>query len=67
MPIYEYHCDDCKEPFDLFVRSVNAAVKAVCPQCGSEHVEKAVTAASALGLGNASSFASSAASCAPTG
>lgn len=66
MPIYEYQCEDCKEPFEVFVRSVSAAVKAVCPQCGSEHVEKEVTAASALS-GGAGAFASSAASCAPSG
>jgi putative FmdB family regulatory protein len=67
MPIYEYHCEDCKEPFELFVRSVKAQVDAVCPQCGSKHVAKEVSAASALGLNSASSFASSAAACAPSG
>ncbi|MDE3090622.1 MAG: zinc ribbon domain-containing protein, partial [Chloroflexota bacterium] len=44
MPIYAYHCDDCKEPFELFVRSVSAPVQAVCPKCGSAHTEKEVTA-----------------------
>jgi putative FmdB family regulatory protein len=66
MPIYEYECKDCREPFEVFVRSMRASVDAVCPKCGSQHVEKEVTAASAVGLG-ASAFASSAASCAPSG
>lgn len=66
MPIYEYHCDDCSEPFEVFVRSVTAPVAAVCPKCGSEHVEKAVSAVSALGGGTDSFFAASS-SCAPSG
>jgi putative FmdB family regulatory protein len=68
MPIYEYHCDDCKESFEVFVRSMNAKVNAVCPKCGSEHVEKEVSAASALGLGgDGLSLGSSASACAPSG
>lgn len=66
MPIYEYYCDDCKEPFEVFVRSIKAPVQAVCPKCGGEHVEKEVTAASALGV-SASGGASAAAACAPSG
>ncbi len=66
MPIYEYHCKECKEPFELFVRSMKSSTTAVCPRCGSEHVEKQATAASALG-GSSSSFASSSSSCAPSG
>ncbi len=66
MPIYEYHCDDCKEPFELFVRSVSAPVQAVCPKCGSEHTEKEVTAFATVGA-SAASMASSSASCAPSG
>ena len=40
MPIYSYHCEDCKEPFDVFVRSMSSRVEAVCPACGGYHVEK---------------------------
>lgn len=64
MPIYEYYCDDCKEPFEVFVRSMSVQVNAVCPTCGGEHVEKEVTAAAALGM---FSLGSSAESCAPSG
>ncbi len=67
MPIYAYYCEDCKEPFELFVRSMSAKIEAVCPKCGTARVEKEVTAASALGMGGESSFASSSASCAPSG
>jgi putative FmdB family regulatory protein len=65
MPIYEYHCQECREPFEVFVRSISKPSATVCPHCGSEHVEKDVSTVSALG-GEASSF-SSAASCAPSG
>ncbi|MBI4787586.1 MAG: zinc ribbon domain-containing protein [Chloroflexi bacterium] len=66
MPIYEYHCEECREPFELFVRLVSNPPTAVCPQCGSEHVEKGVSAVSTLGS-SSSGFSSSDASCAPSG
>ncbi len=67
MPIYEYHCDNCKEPFEVFVRSVSAPAQAVCPKCGSEHVAKEVAAFAAVGLSSGGLSASSSASCAPSG
>ena len=68
MPIYSYYCEDCKEPFDLFVRSITAKVEAVCPTCGGKHVEKEVTAASALGGGSDGfSYSSSSSSSCSTG
>ena len=63
MPIYEYHCDDCKEPFEVFVRSSSAMVKAMCPKCGSEHTEKQVAAFAMVGATSGSVTASS---CAPS-
>lgn len=67
MPIYEYYCDDCKKPFEVFVRSINTPVTPRCPECGGEHIQKEATAASAVGLGGASSFAASSSACAPSG
>ena len=67
MPIYAYYCEDCQEPFELFVRSITAKVEAVCPTCGGKHVEKEVTAASALGGSDGFSLGSSSSSCAPSG
>jgi putative FmdB family regulatory protein len=66
MPIYEFHCKDCEEPFELFVRSVNATTQAVCPKCGSEHVEKEVTAFASVGA-SSGGFTASSSSCAPSG
>jgi len=65
MPIYEYECKDCREPFEVFVRSITAPVQTVCPKCGSEHVKRGVSAAATLGMGATTS--SSASSCAPSG
>ena len=68
MPIYEYYCDDCKEPFEVFVRSISAKVDAVCPTCGGKHVEKEVTAPSAVGMASDRfSLGSSSSSCALSG
>ncbi len=63
MPIYDYVCEDCQEPFELFVRSVRAPVDAVCPKCGSRHVEKEASAVAAIGGAQVSSGAA----CAPSG
>lgn len=70
MPIYEYDCDDCQEPFELFIRSMSAKVNPVCPKCGGDaaRAEKKVTAASALGIGgDGLARGSSSAACAPSG
>ena len=65
MPIYEYHCKDCEEPFEVFVRSMSNAPAAECPKCKSVHVEKAVSEVAALG--GAANLNSAASACAPTG
>ncbi len=65
MPIYDYRCEDCKESFEVFVRSItHTPAEVVCPHCGSTHIEKQATAASAVG---ARASATSAAACAPSG
>ena len=40
MPIYEYTCEECNTRFEKFVRSITAAVKAKCPNCGSTRIKK---------------------------
>ena len=37
MPLYEYVCDDCHQPAELLIRGNE---KPVCPQCGSQRLEK---------------------------
>jgi putative FmdB family regulatory protein len=66
MPIYEYQCDNCKEPFEVFARSISAPTQVACPKCGGADVEKQVAAFATIGAGAATLSASSA-SCAPGG
>jgi putative FmdB family regulatory protein len=66
MPIYEYYCDDCQKPFEVFVRSIHTPVAPVCPHCGGTHVEKEVTAASTLGT-RGTSLTTTSTTCAPSG
>jgi len=37
MPIFEYECRDCREAFELLVRS---DTRIACPACDSERVTK---------------------------
>lgn len=37
MPIYEYDCQACGGGFELLIRGSESAV---CPECGSEKLEK---------------------------
>jgi putative FmdB family regulatory protein len=37
MPIYEYHCPQCRHQFELLVR---AGELPRCPQCGADQLEK---------------------------
>ncbi len=38
MPVFEYRCQDCGKDFEKLVRKDGQEV--VCPDCGSENVEK---------------------------
>jgi putative FmdB family regulatory protein len=72
MPIYEYVCQDCGEKYEKFVRSSTAKIELICPECGSQHVEKAFSVFGAIGKSSksgssASNLSSSAAACGPVG
>jgi putative FmdB family regulatory protein len=47
MPTYEYRCQDCKHEFTI-VSSISEhdKHKAQCPNCGSQHVEQALSSVS---------------------
>jgi putative FmdB family regulatory protein len=66
MPIYEFKCDDCKQPFEKLVRSSAATAEVACPVCGSQHVTKKMSAFAARPSGGLS-FATDAASSCSTG
>jgi len=43
MPIYEYHCADCKRKVSVFFRSFSAAENAtsvICPRCGGSNLRR---------------------------
>lgn len=67
MPIYEYHCSDCGDDFERFVRSMFSKEVITCPDCGSEHVSKAFSVFGTRGGSSSGGAFSSAATCAPSG
>ena len=62
MPLYEYACDDCGQTFEKLVSVRDRDNEGVCPGCGSEHVQRLVSAF-AIGRSNNSSSSSSDLSC----
>lgn len=45
MPLFEFRCSHCSRDFEILVRS--SAEHAVCPQCGTDQVEKLLSEAAA--------------------
>ena len=35
MPIYEYECENCKDPVEI-IQGINDAAKRKCPECGGK-------------------------------
>jgi putative FmdB family regulatory protein len=69
MPIYEYVCPNCGQPFEKLVRGGRKAREKPmpCPHCGHDSYRKKVTLVAAVGASDSKSLASSAAACAPSG
>ncbi|MCS7315125.1 MAG: zinc ribbon domain-containing protein [Bryobacterales bacterium] len=40
MPLYEYRCKQCGEPFEQLRRLGEADRDVTCPRCGAEEVER---------------------------
>jgi len=40
VPIYEYHCQDCRRRVSILVRSISNPGTAVCPRCGGRRLER---------------------------
>ncbi len=40
MPIYEYHCQDCRRRVSIFVRSISNPGAPTCPRCGGHDLER---------------------------
>ena len=43
MPIYEFLCYECGQPFEELIFSASAVSGIVCPSCESSHVEKQIS------------------------
>ena len=43
MPIYEYECTDCGEPFEELILSISKEVEVHCPTCESAAVKKKIS------------------------
>ncbi|HEX2906859.1 MAG TPA: zinc ribbon domain-containing protein [Phototrophicaceae bacterium] len=68
MPLYEYDCPGCGQPFEKLVRSSTPVAEIVCPNCGNHHVKKKISTFAVKGGGSGSSASVSAApTCAPGG
>lgn len=62
MPLYEYHCNSCKEVFEKVVRFSETDLVQHCPKCESADTEKLLSAPALFNtspLGNTSKFDSS--------
>ena len=40
MPIYEYHCQDCRRRVSILIRSISNPGKPACPRCGGQRLER---------------------------
>ena len=40
MPIYDFTCCECREPFERLVRGEHEIATMTCPKCSSSKVEK---------------------------
>lgn len=40
MPIYEYHCPNCRKRVSLLIRSISNPGTPTCPRCGGQGLER---------------------------
>jgi putative FmdB family regulatory protein len=51
MPLYEYHCQDCNNTFELLRRIKDADDDLACPKCHSDKIERLLSTFAAGGCG----------------
>jgi putative FmdB family regulatory protein len=44
MPIYDYKCQECGEVAEIYLNSVDGSRPIACPACGSEKMQKLISA-----------------------
>jgi putative FmdB family regulatory protein len=52
MPIYEYHCNECGEAFEMMLRFSEADRIPVCPRCESPNTQKKLSKVVSFGTGS---------------
>lgn len=63
MPIYEYECNKCGEPFEKMVRFSEADLIPVCPKCESKDTHKKISIVVSFGTSGLGAAISSGSSC----
>lgn len=65
MPLFEFVCSTCNQPFEELLLSSSAIDKVACPVCGSPEIKKKIStfASKVSGAGSFSLSSSAAASC----
>ena len=58
MPIYEFDCQDCGQPFEELVLSSAAIDRVECPSCHSREIVKKVSLIGSAGSSSSSSIIS---------
>jgi putative FmdB family regulatory protein len=58
MPIYEYECNECGEPFEELVLSISSEKEVRCPKCESKSVRKKISLFGTKAPSSGSSFSS---------
>jgi len=67
MPIYEYECNQCGEPFDKMVRFSEANQIPACPKCESKDTHKKISAVFSFGTSGLGAASSSPTGCGSSG
>ncbi len=65
MPLFEFVCSECGQPFEELVRSSSAISEVNCPKCGSHKIAKKISTFASRMSGRAVSAGFSSASCGP--
>jgi len=48
MPIYEFFCKECKNEFEVFVKSKEEVNNITCPKCKSKNIERLMSIINAI-------------------
>ena len=67
MPIFEFVCQDCGNPFEELLRSAAMIDEVQCPSCGSTQVAKQISIFASQQVGSGGGFSGSAGASCNTG